>query len=181
MHADLVCPVCFHALGLVELDAANVSPPCGGCGAQLRLGRAVIPVPPLVVPARQLALRAPRPARSKMRLRRSGYRVIARQSFIPIIGWWSKRIIVDPSGYSVVTRKGRGTTAPLDQIAGFVLFQYLSSPPEQSPANLMWCSHAALSSNEGEIAFHPLFAHFKRDDGEYFISVMNAHLAALRG
>lgn len=181
MQADLTCPSCFHALGLVELDAERLSPPCGACGVQVRLGRAAIPEPADPLPATQLALRSSRPARSKMRIRRDGNRLIARSSLLPFIIWFSKKIILGPAGYAVETRKGPGTTASLDQVVGFVIYQMASSSPHESPATLMWVSHAVLRVEAGQVAFHPLFAHFGRSDGEYFISVMNAHLEALRG
>jgi hypothetical protein len=177
VEVDLVCPTCLHDAGRVEFDALACGT-CPACGIALKVAANVMPVEGYAdPPPRQLALRAERPRRSKMRTRRDGERLITWQrSWLLFL--FMKRVELGPDGYTVRTWRKTGSTQMLSDMRGFVMLQRCLAMT--SPVHLMWVSHAVWRGVDGGDLYGPLYAHGSYEDGAYYCSLLNAHLATLQ-
>ena len=176
MLVDLVCPICLHEAGRVEFDE-TARGACPGCNRALKVETNIQPVEGFVEPPpRQLALRVKRPRRSKMKVRQNGDRLVTWQ-WSWLLFLFMKRIELGPEGYTVRTWRKQGSTRMLSELRGFVMLQRCLAMT--SPIHLMWISHVVWRDAEGD-RYGPLFAHGSYDDGAYYCSLLNAHLATLR-
>jgi hypothetical protein len=178
MLVDLVCPVCLHRAGCVTFDEAARGA-CPACKLALKVDVNIGPVEGFSEPPpRQLALRVERPRRSRVKARQDGDRLVTSQrSWLLFL--FMKRVELGPEGYTVRTWRKRGSTRMLSELRGFVMLQRCIDMT-MSPINLMWVSHVVWRGTDGFDLYGPLFAHGSYDDGTYYCSLLNAHLATLR-
>jgi hypothetical protein len=176
MTADLVCPLCLHAAGVVELDAlARVR--CPACASELVVDGIVKPIDGFpTVPARQLARRCPPPRRTKLRVRRDGDELALRIRYgllTPLV----KRVILGPDGYGIRSWRGMGVVRPIAELRGFVLLQRHLGPLEGT-LQLVWLSYVVTRGPETD-RYAPIYMH-RKADGEYCVSLLNEQLELLR-
>lgn len=178
MLVDLVCPVCLHDAGRVEFDE-TAHGACPACSLALKVATNIQPVEGFPEPPpRQLARRVERPRRSQMKIRQDGDRLVTSQrSWLLFL--FMKRIELGPEGYTVRTWRKQGSTRLLSELRGFVMLQRCLDMTN-SPIHLMWISHVVWRGADGVDLYGPLFAHGSYDDGAYYCSQLNAHLATLR-
>jgi hypothetical protein len=189
MLVDLICPVCLHRAGGVTFDK-TARGACPACNVALKIDVNIVPVAGFPEPPpRQLALRVERPRRSKVKMRQGGDRLVTSQrSWLLFL--FMKRVELGPEGCTVRTWRKRGETLMLSELRGFVMLQrcldrdVTMSPihldTTTSPIHLMWVSHLVWRGPSGVDLYGPLFAHGRYDDGAYYCSLLNAHLATLR-
>jgi hypothetical protein len=175
---DLVCPMCTHEAGPVELDAAAHAS-CPACGEVLAVTHVVTPAKGLAAPpSRQLARRVEPPVKTRVRVHRDGDRLRAHLRF-GLLTPFMKRLWLTPDGLSTRTWKRTGRTFPLVQVLGFFVLDHVSSPPGAEQVDVVPSTCYAVSL-DGGCGVAPLFGHLRRADAIYMTSVLNQQLEHLR-